>query len=375
LVSGGVARTMPVSGGRLVGSIRLPRFGAYYPGFIPHAARLNQQSMALEILANRALQFSGGGQAAVGGWRRVGATYEGLDGAMGAYGRVGGLGFAELLVAGANAGLWRQDLAATLGLPNKPGVGMPPHTKLAFRMPGARKSAWAEKNDIGSGQAGNPHYKVDIQTGLMRAIGWHPNEDVEVAAAQAGGAILKLAAGGAARNGKGKPAISADDVRTGLEHLSVANLVRLISHDLRRAGHPELKAAALKELRDRVHEAEKGVPIRPFGRLHELTERLKVLELTAELHPMAKGPERAINTFLKANAVEMVRDLSHRRREWRQLRIKKERAEHTPSPTDDAEIAKQIAKFLGKKPGRRSATQAQLIEILRTQVANLERAL
>ncbi len=121
--------------------------------------------------------------ATAGGWHRIGATYEGLDGQQGAYGIVGGMGFAELLQAGANAGL-HPNMSDVLGFPGD----MPPHTRIAFRMPGAAKAAIAEKNDIGSGQP-DLHYLVDIQTGLMNAIGWHPNQDVEVKRAQRGGLL------------------------------------------------------------------------------------------------------------------------------------------------------------------------------------------
>lgn len=115
-----------------------------------------------------------------GGWVRVGATAEGLDGHQGSYGTVGGMNFAELLVAGQNAGLRSKDLAATLGLPNGQ-FGMKGGQKLHFRLPGhAKQDVVASKNDNGSGQGGDPHFKVDIQTGLARALGWGGNKDVEV---------------------------------------------------------------------------------------------------------------------------------------------------------------------------------------------------
>jgi hypothetical protein len=137
----------------------------------------------------------GGGQAAAGtfpalpgGWHRVGATYEGLDGAMGAYGTVGGMGFAELLLAGANTGI-HPNLEDVLG------TRIPPLGKVQFRMPGSRKAALAVKNDIGSGQP-SPHYLVDIQTGLRNAIGWSPNQDVEVKKAMRGGLVRSFGGGG-----------------------------------------------------------------------------------------------------------------------------------------------------------------------------------
>ncbi len=124
----------------------------------------------------------GGGQAMADlgtkGWHKTGATYEGLDGQMGKYGVVGGMGFAELLLAGANAGM-HPNLEDIIGK-RVPGMG-----KVGFRY--GNKQAIAVKNDIGSGQAGNPHFTVDIQTGLQKALGWHPNADVEVKALQRGG--------------------------------------------------------------------------------------------------------------------------------------------------------------------------------------------
>jgi superoxide dismutase len=115
-----------------------------------------------------------------GGWHRVGATAEGLDGQQGAYGTVGGMGFAELLLAGANAGM-HPNLEDVLG------TRIPPMGKVGFKMPGSDRMATAVKNDIGSGQPGDGHYLVDIQTGLANAIGWHPNQDVLVKALARGG--------------------------------------------------------------------------------------------------------------------------------------------------------------------------------------------
>lgn len=115
------------------------------------------------------------------GWHRVGATYEGLAGHTGYRGGlIGGMNFAELLVAGDNAGLWQQDLASVLGFPNKQGEGMPNGTKIQIRMPGASKYYEITKNDIGSGQGGSSHYKIDLQDEIVAALGFHGEGDVEV---------------------------------------------------------------------------------------------------------------------------------------------------------------------------------------------------
>jgi TP901 family phage tail tape measure protein len=132
-----------------------------------------------------------------GGWFRVGATAEGLDGQQGAYGTVGGMGFAELLLAGANAGM-HPNLEDVLG------TRIPPMGKVQFKMPNSNRAALAVKNDIGSGQAGDGHYLVDIQTGLANAIGWHPNEDVDVKKAMEGG-LIGLKKGGKVHGGAGPP--------------------------------------------------------------------------------------------------------------------------------------------------------------------------
>lgn len=177
---------------------------------------------------------------------------------------------------------------------------------------------------------------------------------------QRGGMVQRLAKGG-------KPEVTREDITAGLGNLSVANLIRLSRES---GAHPGIRNAALRAILDRVHKAEKDVPIRPFGRLHDLTERLKVLELTRQLHPKSKDAERKLNTFLKSHAVEIVRDLTYRGREWKRLRLQKQIAEHTPGTEDDERIKKMIAKFLGKKPkapgaGDQFARTQQFFEFLK----------
>ncbi len=200
LVSGGVARTMDVIGGvaekikRQI--IKGPKgaLGAAAQMGLDHVWEAANAYIAKHMPSGA----FGGGQAMADlgtkGWHRTGATAEGLDGQRGAYGTVGGMGFAELLLAGANAGM-HPNLEDIIG------AHVPPMGKVGFQYNG--KQAIAVKNDIGSGQAGNPHYTVDIQTGLGNALGWHPNADVDVKRLQGGGLVQKLIGGGGVANKKG----------------------------------------------------------------------------------------------------------------------------------------------------------------------------
>jgi len=128
-----------------------------------------------------------------GGWVRVGATIDPSQGNP-AFSRFfhGGMSFAELLQAGANRGLRDKALTAILGLAEGykaagQDYGMAMGTALQVRMPGGQRSFTFYKNDVGSGQGGDPHYKVDLHSGIANALGWHPNEDIEVSAGGSGG--------------------------------------------------------------------------------------------------------------------------------------------------------------------------------------------
>lgn len=118
-----------------------------------------------------------------GGWVKIGATEEGELGnpENTAGGGPGGMCFAELLIAGANEDLKGEALYHVLGVKEgSEGYGMAFNTPIEIRMPGSSKAYTMYKNDNGSGQSGDPHYKVDLQTGIINALGWTPNEDVEV---------------------------------------------------------------------------------------------------------------------------------------------------------------------------------------------------
>lgn len=118
------------------------------------------------------------------GWTRVGATIDvGSDAKQTAN---GGMSFAELLVAGDNAGLRGQDLAATLGLENNPvsagvNVGMKMGTEILIRKVGGGPTYRIVKSDNGSGQLGDPHYKIDLHGAIARRVLGGGKGDVEVA--------------------------------------------------------------------------------------------------------------------------------------------------------------------------------------------------
>lgn len=116
-----------------------------------------------------------------GKWVKVGATIDPTRG-QAAYSDHGGMSFAELLVAGDNAGLKDEALYRVLGIKEESSYqyGMPMGTAIGIRMPGDKKTFKIWKNDVGSGQLGDSHYKIDLHQGIADALGWKPNEDVEV---------------------------------------------------------------------------------------------------------------------------------------------------------------------------------------------------
>jgi hypothetical protein len=118
---------------------------------------------------------SGGkkGKASDTGWTTVGATW--FSDAQGAYGSLtdGGTYYAELGQAGANA-----HYGGLLGKALGQGGPLSPGTKLEVQYKG--KTVTATKRDIGSGQLGQPHYAIDLHTELKNALGWSPNDDVQV---------------------------------------------------------------------------------------------------------------------------------------------------------------------------------------------------
>lgn len=120
-----------------------------------------------------------------GGWVKVGATIDPEYGNPN-YSNHGGMSFAELLQAGANRNLKSQSLTATLGIgpphyiAEGQDYGMAMGTPIHVRMPGSKKNLVMYKNDVGSGQAGDPHYKVDLHQRIADALGWSGNADIEV---------------------------------------------------------------------------------------------------------------------------------------------------------------------------------------------------
>lgn len=122
---------------------------------------------------------------AKGGWAKVGATIDPEYGNP-AFSDHGGMSFAELLQAGANRGLKGQSLTATLGIgpphytAEGQDYGMAMGTPIHVKMPGAAKQFVMYKNDVGSGQGGDPHYKVDLHSNIAAALGWSNNADIEV---------------------------------------------------------------------------------------------------------------------------------------------------------------------------------------------------
>jgi hypothetical protein len=159
-----------------MGKLKVPGSGlGGIPGLL--VIRAGQiYATGLQRKVNRSLAAGGGsaGPAAMGGWVRVGATLDPTGGQTGDP----NMTFAELLEAGTNAGM-RPDLTQLLG-ETRGSYGMPMGTSIGIRMPGSSRSFRISKNDVGSGQAGNPHYKIDLHPGIAAALGWSPNGDVEV---------------------------------------------------------------------------------------------------------------------------------------------------------------------------------------------------
>jgi hypothetical protein len=124
---------------------------------------------------------------AQGGWTKVGATIDPTAGQPQYDEGYGGMSYAELLVSGANAGLKGSSLGTMFGLNSPDWVGMPMKTPLNIRMPGRGNGHTIYKIDNGSGQTGDPRYKIDLHEGIANRLGWSPNQDVEVAPANGAG--------------------------------------------------------------------------------------------------------------------------------------------------------------------------------------------
>jgi phage-related protein len=158
-------------------------------------AAANQRGQSLAGSSGGAAGSTGGSITALpGGWFRTGATIDPTGGQTGDP----NMTFAELLEAGTNTGM-RPDLTQLLGEP-RGSYGMPMGTAIQIRMPGASHAYSITKNDVGSGQAGNAHYTIDLHPGIASALGWSNNEDVEVKHAALGGLLDGFATGGIAHS-------------------------------------------------------------------------------------------------------------------------------------------------------------------------------
>jgi hypothetical protein len=126
-----------------------------------------------------------GGSTPTGGageWVKVGATLDPTSGQAPTFSDHNGMSFAELLVAGANAGLKSEALYRIFDIKEDPSYpyGMPMETPIQIRKVGGAKAYTIYKNDVGSGQAGDTHYKIDLHPGIASAIGFSGKGDVEV---------------------------------------------------------------------------------------------------------------------------------------------------------------------------------------------------
>ena len=139
------------------------------------------------VVAGKSSYDLGGGLGDVeaGDWVRVGATAY-TETTTWDRPKYKGNTYAELLVAGANAGLARQSLASVFKINSKEWVGMPMGTALLVRLPGKKKVFKIYKIDNGSGQGGDPKYKIDLSMTLLRKMGFTSvsdfgRRDVEIA--------------------------------------------------------------------------------------------------------------------------------------------------------------------------------------------------
>lgn len=136
---------------------------------------------------------------ALGGWIRTGATIDPTQGQAPTYSAHGGMSFAELLEAGVNAGK-RPDLTQLLGEPRS-AYGMAMETPILVRAVGGKQAFRVWKNDVGSGQAGESHYTIDLHSAIASALGFPGKGDIEVA--KDGTSSAAAIHGGGAASGTG----------------------------------------------------------------------------------------------------------------------------------------------------------------------------
>ena len=126
-------------------------------------------------------------------WHTVGATQDNYSGGAVACGdryKNGGFSYAELGVAGTNAGMsshggFLADLFIASGeLKSATGTGLPCGFKVQVRKvvggKGVGKIYTLTKVDNGSGQPGNRHFKIDLEPGITAALGFTLNDSVDI---------------------------------------------------------------------------------------------------------------------------------------------------------------------------------------------------
>jgi hypothetical protein len=131
-------------------------------------------------------QCSGAGGAAMsaGGWITTGATIDPTY-TGGAYQRYynGGLSYAELGATPGYPNYVGGLLARSLGIPGGQ-YGLPPGFALLVRPVGSNSTGIRIlKSDIGSGQAGDLHYTIDLHPRIAALLHFNGKEDIEVKAA------------------------------------------------------------------------------------------------------------------------------------------------------------------------------------------------
>lgn len=153
-----------------------------HPEFvIPTNPAYRERAHMLLSQAAKATQFAAGGVMgfAQGGWIRTGATIDPTRGQWPTYDDHVGMSFAELLVAGANAGM-RPDMTELLGYP-RGDYGMAMGSTVFIRALGGGPAYRIWKNDNGSGQLGDPHYTIDLHEAAARAVNLPGKGDIWIA--------------------------------------------------------------------------------------------------------------------------------------------------------------------------------------------------
>lgn len=128
--------------------------------------------------------LAGAAQASIGGWMTTGAT-EDPTYTGGAYQHYynGGLSYAELGATPSYPNYTGGLLAKALGIPGGQ-YGLPGGYPILVRPVGSNSPGIRIlKSDIGSGQAGDPHYTVDLHPRIAALLHFTGKQDIEVQAA------------------------------------------------------------------------------------------------------------------------------------------------------------------------------------------------